>query len=410
MEYFVEQATSHREAEHKIRSKYGDKARIMHHRTIRMGGFLGLFQREGVEVTGYFSHEPIKPRPEAVRRAADLEEEKRRLLTAVKTDKTEKSGQSEKSDKTMEMVLDELRRLRESVQQPVAPVPADHPTIVHVEEVLAFNDFTPTYIDDIVRRIRSEFSMEALEDVETVEERVVEWIGESIQIAEPNRQRRPDVFVLVGPTGVGKTTTIAKLAAHYGVTTNGSTRRNEVRIITIDNYRIGAKEQIETYGTIMGIPVSCVDSAADMKKQIALYQDADVIFVDTIGKSPRQFSQLGEMNEVVRACGSNAQVHLAVSATTKTSDLYELLRQFEPFGYRSIIVTKLDETTRIGNVISVLHEKQKPISYLTDGQRVPENLAVGSVERLVLTLERLRINRRKLSERFPIPEHGDVNG
>ena len=402
MEYFVEQAASHREAESKIRTKYGDKARIMHHKTIRLGGFLGLFTREGVEVTGYFSHEPLKGRPETSRKSADLEEEKRKILGSVK------------SEKTIDMVLKELQTIKEKMDQPQqAPVPqaTDHSTLARMEELLRYNDFTPGYIAAMIKRLRATFSIDELDDQEMVEAQLVDWIGESIQIYQPERGDHPTVFVLVGPTGVGKTTTIAKLAAVHGM--NGNANGNSpasVRIITIDNYRIGAREQIETYGSIMDIPVACVDSVQEMKKQITLFQDTDVVFVDTIGKSPRQFSQLGEMNEVVRACGGSAQVHLAISATTKTSDLYELLRQFEPFGYRSIIVTKLDETTRIGNVISVLHEKQKPISYLTDGQRVPENLERATVERLLLTLEELRVNRRRIAETYAKPNDGESNG
>ncbi len=398
MEYFVEQAASHREAEAKIREKYGDKARIMHHKTVRMGGFFGLFTREGVEVTGYFSHEPPRSRTEAPRKPVDLEEEKRKILGSVK------------SDKTMDLVLKELQSIKEQMNQPVSlpATPAEHPTLGRMQQLMQHNDFTPAFITEMIKRLRATFSIDQLEDEETVEAQLVDWIGDSIRIYDGERGARPEVFVLVGPTGVGKTTTIAKLAALHGM--NGSQRPANVRMITIDNYRIGAREQIETYGNIMDIPVACVDTAQEMKKQIALYQDADIVFVDTIGKSPRQFSQLGEMNEVVRACGGSAQVHLAISATTKTSDLYELMRQFEPFGYRSIIITKLDETTRIGNVISVLHEKQKPVSYLTDGQRVPENLEPATAERLLLTLEEFRINRRQVAQRFANPNDGESNG
>lgn len=398
MEYFVEQAASHREAETKIRQKYGDKARIMHHKTVRMGGIFGLFTREGVEVTGYFSHEPPRGRTEPPRKPTDLEEEKRKILGSVK------------SDKTMDLVLKELQSIKEQMGQPTTAVvaPGEHPTLTRMQELMQHNDFTPSYIAEMIKRLRGAFSIEQLEDQEAVEAQLVDWIGDSIRIFRGERSTRPEVFILVGPTGVGKTTTIAKLAALHGM--NGNGRSADVRMITIDNYRIGAREQIETYGNIMDIPVASVDTAQEMKKQLALYQDSDVVFVDTIGKSPRQFSQLGEMNEVVRACGGSAQVHLAISATTKTSDLYELLRQFEPFGYRSIIITKLDETTRIGNVISVLHEKQKPVSYLTDGQRVPENLEPASAERLLLTLEEFRINRRQIAQRFANPNDGESNG
>jgi flagellar biosynthesis protein FlhF len=393
MEYFVEQATSHREAEAKVRAKYGDRARIMHHKTVRMGGFLGLFSKEGVEVTGYFSHET--QRQEAPRmRQTNLEEEKQKILGTVK------------SDKTLEQVLKEIQSLKESLgnreDEERAPAPAEkqeHESIQKIEDVLAQNDFTPSYIRGITARLRRELSVDELDDYETVQQTVVDWIGESVGVTKEMPDRKPNIFVLVGPTGVGKTTTIAKLAAMYGIGSGGKSTA-DVRVLTIDNYRIGARQQIETYGEIMDIPVASVESVEEMKKQMALFEGVDYIFVDTIGKSPREFKRLGEMNELLRACGGKTSTHLAMSATTKTSDMYELLQQFEPFNYKSVVLTKLDETTRVGNVISVLSEKQKPISFITDGQGVPQDISVASVEKLLINLEGFKIDRQRVEERF----------
>jgi flagellar biosynthesis protein FlhF len=267
---------------------------------------------------------------------------------------------------------------------------------------MSMNDFAPNYASNIVERIKREFSLEALNDFEAVQTQVVDWIGESIRIhKDEGFQSRPRVIVLVGPTGVGKTTTIAKLAAAYGL--GGSSGRPlSVRMITIDNYRIAAKAQIETYGNIMGIPVSCVETFDDLRKTVALYaQDVDLILVDTIGKSPRDVVKLAEMKQLLAACGSNADVHLALAATTKSSDMREILQQFEPFNYRSVIVTKLDETIRVGNVVSALQDKGKSVSYITDGQRVPQDIARASIQRFLINLEGFRIDRRHVDERFP---------
>jgi flagellar biosynthesis protein FlhF len=390
MEYFVEQAPSHLDAERKVRAKYGEKARIMHHKTIRMGGFLGLFAREGVEVTGYISATPARGEP--AKKPGDFEEEKKKILGAVK------------SEKTMDMVLQELKEIKERMgdrEAQAAAVPATdsgpHPTLSKLRERLFHNEFTPDYVDRIVARARATFSVDELEDERLVQNRVLEWIGETIDTSRPLTGERPQVFVLVGPTGVGKTTTIAKLAAMHAF--NGATPRN-VRILTIDNYRIGAKEQIETYGSIMEIPVASIDSQKEMKKQMALAADADMVFVDTIGKSPREFTKLAEMNELLHGTGGGDHVHLAVSATTKTADLKEILRQFEPFGYSSVIVTKVDETNRLGNIISVLNEKQKPVSYLTDGQNVPEDIRPASVEQILLSLEGFQVDRQMIEDKF----------
>ncbi|MFW5783353.1 MAG: flagellar biosynthesis protein FlhF, partial [Spirochaetota bacterium] len=276
MEYFVEQAPTHREAEERVRTKYGDAARIMHHRSVRIGGFLGMFTREGVEVTGYFSREPRRQvgtdalsRPVERTQAAgvgsnggasatgensppgasgpvparggggSLDEEKRKLLDVMRG-----------GDKTLDTVLSEIRSLRDSLGGGHAE---EHPTIAEVRLLLEQNDFSPDYVRTMTDRMRRELSVEELSDRDGVHARVVEWIGQSIRIHEPRSTGKPEILILVGPTGVGKTTTIAKLAAMYGL--ERSKKARDIRVLTIDNYRIGARQQIETYGQIMDIPV-----------------------------------------------------------------------------------------------------------------------------------------------------------
>jgi len=150
----------------------------------------------------------------------------------------------------------------------------------------------------------------------------------------------------------------------------------------------------------MGVPVSCVETAEDLKKTLALHSDADLVLVDTIGKSPRDAVRLAEMQRLVAACGPQAEVHLAVTATMKTSDMAETLRQFEPFGYRAVVLTKLDETNRVGNAISVLAERRKALSYVTTGQRVPQDIERAAVPALLTRLEGFRIDRARLDARY----------
>jgi flagellar biosynthesis protein FlhF len=330
--------------------------------------------------------------PKAYRKPSDLEEEKKKFLAAAN-----------KNDPTLQMVLSEVRTIKEKIDAGAAARTnsVEHASIGRISELLGINDFSPSYSRDIIERIKKDFSLEALDNFDALQEKVVDWIGESLKIhKEGGFQTRPRIMVLVGPTGVGKTTTIAKLAAVYGL--GGGSRPYSVRMITIDNYRIAARKQIETYGDIMGIPVSCVETFDDLRKTIALYsEDVDIILVDTIGKSPRDNIKLAEMKQLLSACGSHAEVHLAMAATTKSSDIREILQQFEPFNYRSIIVTKLDETIRVGNVISALTEKGKSVSFITDGQRVPQDIVPASVVRFLINLEGFKIDRRRIDERFP---------
>jgi flagellar biosynthesis protein FlhF len=172
-------------------------------------------------------------------------------------------------------------------------------------------------------------------------------------------------------------------------------------MITIDTYRIAAKQQIEKYGNIMEIPVFCVETHEELRKAINDSREADLILIDTIGESPRESVKLGEMKQLLAVCGSQAEVHLALAATTKSSDIRDILKQFEPFDYQSVIVTKLDETIRLGNVVSVLADQGKSISYITDGQRVPMDIARAAAVRFLINLEGFKIDRDKIEQRFP---------
>ncbi len=384
MEYFTEQGTTHREAIERVRAKYGDAAQILTQRVVRTGGVLGFFAREGVELTGYVRQDAAK---EAVNRKPDLEEEKRRLLASIQ-------------DRTLQEVLSEVRDLKRTVEAYRSPdSPAEHPNLKAMDELLALNEFNEDYRRGMLERLRSEFSLDALEDWDAVQDAVLEWIAGDISVARFAEGSGTRVFVLVGPTGVGKTTTIAKLAAIHKIGIGGLPPR-DVRMITIDSYRIGAKQQIETYGDIMGVPTSCVETAEDLAKTIAMYKDVDLILVDTIGKSPREAVKLAEMKQILEACGKGAEVHLAMAATTKATDMEDILRQFEPFDYSAVVVTKLDETNRLGNVISVLCQRRKPVSYLTDGQKVPQDIAPAEIPRLLLGLEGFRVDRGKIEEKY----------
>jgi flagellar biosynthesis protein FlhF len=150
----------------------------------------------------------------------------------------------------------------------------------------------------------------------------------------------------------------------------------------------------------MRIPVSFAETPSDLKKLIALYSDVDIILIDTIGKSQKDYKKLAEMKELLETCGKHTDTFLAVSATTKYKDLEEIFGQYEPFKYSSVVITKLDETSQIGNIISILAKKRKSAVFITDGQKVPQDIEKATVMRFLMQLEGLHINREYLEKKY----------
>jgi len=415
MESYTEQGTSRKECELKITEKYKRPFKVLGEKNIRVGGFMGLFSKPAVQVEFYFTPEyyrnpmthyqtgmlPVWPSDNAENRQrqythtpSELEEEKKKVLAAAATASGKDASQK---------ILDSLNELKEKIE--TGGKKEEHPSFLRAMELLRANDFSQNYINGMLERLRKELTLETLDDSDAVQDRLLEWIGESISIfKEEEKQRKPRIMVLVGPTGVGKTTTIAKLAAIYGIGTD-EISASEVRMITIDAFRICAKEQLESIGNIMQIPVSCVVDKSSLRREIALHaENTDLILVDTIGKSPKDAQKLGEMKEILDGAGRGAEFHLVISASTKTSDIEDIMRQFEPFNYKSVVLTKMDETDRIGNIISALAEKRKSISYITDGQTVPVDIRRASVVRFLINLDGFKIDREKIEERFPSGE------
>jgi flagellar biosynthesis protein FlhF len=387
--YFSEQARTHGECLEKIKTRYGNGAKVLLEETVRKGGFLGLGGHEEVKMTGSYGYAAPPP-------ARDLETAKREVLAAAGKSMPEAALQ----------ILKEIRRLSEKVEgmagQPAVKEIREHSSLQRLEEDLFSNDFSPAFIQGMLDRVRKEFPLEELDNYEEVQKRVVLWIGEKISLyQEPELKKKPRIIVLVGPTGVGKTTTIAKLAALYGELSDGSWRHS-VRLVTLDKYRIGGEYQLEKYGEIMKIPVNAVENYENLRKVLALYREGvDFVLVDTIGKSPRNYEDLGKMKAVLDACPSKAELYLCITASTKMTDIKEILKQFEPFKYKSVIITKLDETSRIGNVICALAEEEKKISFVTTGQTaVPSNIDRSSIVQLLIKLEGFAVDRDILDSRF----------
>lgn len=185
---------------------------------------------------------------------------------------------------------------------------------------------------------------------------------------QPGRRR---LVALVGPTGVGKTTTIAKLAANFRLR-----EKRRVGLITVDTYRVAAVEQLRTYADIIDLPMEVVATPREMREAVARMQELDLVLLDTAGRSPRDEVQIQELKSMLGEAQPD-EVHLVLSSTASARSLVPTAERFAEVGATSLLLTKLDEATSLGHLLELFRRTGLPASYLTNGQNVPDDIEVA---------------------------------
>jgi len=206
-------------------------------------------------------------------------------------------------------------------------------------------------------------------DPESVFMKALEMLSQALPIANDNLLETGGIVALVGPTGVGKTTTIAKLAAKF-ILRHGS---SQVALITTDNYRIGAHEQLNTYGRLLDVPVRVASSANELRTLINGFSDKRLILIDTAGMSQRDMKLVEQIN-TLKQNELSIRSYLVMSAATEYKAMNAIIKAFSVFAPQANILTKLDEAVTIGSAISSIIEHNLPLSFITDGQQVPEDI------------------------------------
>lgn len=285
----------------------------------------------------------------------------------------------------LEEIRHALHDLREEGARPVGvPTP-----LRHIYRHLVAHDVTPA----VARRLLGGLagSREARRGRVSEAERARAAAAGRFRVSGPigpgRRQRR---VALVGPTGVGKTTSIAKLAGQLGPA--GHLR---VALLTLDTYRIGAVAQLQIYADLLRVPLHVVRTPDEAGRALAAACEADLVLVDTMGRSPRGAEGIAAVGHVLGAI-PDLEVHLAVSATTTRADLEEVLLRFRPLGYHHLLATKLDEARSAGPLLGLALERDLTVSYLSTGQEVPDDLEVATPRRLAhLLIPETRPARRR---------------
>lgn len=285
--------------------------------------------------------------------------------------------------------LDELHAMVEKLCEHAASAPAhDLPeALFHVFTSLIEADVDETTAREWMDRLRGEGLPRSLDDAAVVMSRVAEYLEAEISVSGPitmdaNKCR---VVALVGPTGVGKTTTIAKLAANYRLR-----EKRRVGLITVDTYRVAAVEQLRTYADIIDLPMEVVATPREMREAVARMNHLDLVLMDTAGRSPRDEVRIQELKSMLTEAEPD-EVHLVLSSTAGAKSLINTAERFADAGTTSLLMTKIDEANSLGHLVSVVRSVPLPVSYLTDGQNVPDDIQVaqsGAMAGMLLGMSR----------------------
>jgi flagellar biosynthesis protein FlhF len=247
---------------------------------------------------------------------------------------------------------------------------------------------------DLVGQLKRECTSDELTNAAAVKTRLRNTVDAEIRCAAPIAATpgRRRVVALVGPTGVGKTTTIAKLAANFRL-------RDGIRmgLVTVDTYRIAAVEQLRTYAEIIDLPMKVVTSPREMRRALDELNGLDLVLIDTAGRSPRDELKIQELKSLLAEARVD-EVHLVLSLVASARSLEATAEKFAPAGTTALILTKLDEAVGMGSLLSVSRRVPLPISYLTTGQDVPDDIEHAEarrISRLVLGEETLFTRRRE---------------
>ena len=316
-------------------------------------------------------------------------------------EKSEKKSQSSLNNENHSPVKEESNRFvslgemaKVKEQQPISSTPLNKTaTLMNHKEQLNFlkmlynilmdNEVDEKYVnqilDDLDNVLTSGSSLDYL--ISNVYQKLV------LKFGKPNvislSEKKPKIVFIIGPTGVGKTTTIAKIASKFKIE-----KKKNVAFITTDTYRIAATDQLNVYADILSSPVSIVYDINDFNNEVAKYSDMDLVLVDTAGFSHKNQTQKDELKKLLSLVSEDyeKEIYLVLSATTKYHDLKEIVDTYKSFTDFKIIFTKLDETGAYGNILNMKLYTQADLSYVTTGQNVPDDIEVVDSQKIVKQL------------------------
>ncbi len=342
-----------------VKHDLGRDAVILHTRRFRKGGFLGFFGKETVEVMAALDTPPPVPPPE--RKAAAH---------------TVAAPRGDEDAKVTAMQL-EMATMRKMVEQVLAKLPRQEKHQSPLYDLLVRNDIDAAIAENLVQGLPEDGPLTGNNPAfvrQLLIERMTNYLQRVEGIVPPESGCK--VVAFIGPTGVGKTTTIAKLAADFTFS-----QGMKVAVVTADTYRISAVEQLKTYADIIDVPLEIVYTPDEMKAALFRHRDKRLVFIDTAGRSPRNQYQLAELQALL-AVDPYIETNLVLSATTKYADALDAVNRFSVCSPQKFLFTKLDEATNLGTVFNLLYQFPTTLSYVTTGQNVPDDIELANPVKL----------------------------
>jgi flagellar biosynthesis protein FlhF len=400
METRIFQGSTMAEALERVKSELGRDAVILNTRVREQRGLLGLRRREVYEITAGKGLN-VLPRGGAVRRSVSDDAPARPRMGAyarpTPTSRAAIGGAtvaatpgaalmetpaagaaalmalSKEMDGLKSLVKDLVTHVRSNKNPQVPEELFDH--YMRLIEGQVADEVALEIVQTISRHNRPEL----LQNADFIRNCIAEQIEKILPVSGPITRTKatgPHVVALIGPTGVGKTTTIAKLAAHLRLR-----EKRKVGLITIDTYRIAAIDQLKKYADILGAPLRIVTSPEEMPEVLASMSDMDFVLIDTAGRSPNDVLKLNELKSFLEKAGPD-EVHLVLSSTCGAKALELATERFGDVRVDKVIFTKIDEASEVGVVLNVVRKLNKRLSYVTTGQAVPDDIEVGQGRRL----------------------------
>lgn len=376
------QGKTEKEATETAKKELGDGVVVMNVKEVKRKGLFAFLKSPLVEVTVALEEEPDRMLPvrktTANSQTASGAGAGTGKLKDVKDDKTE--AIEEKLESLQSLIEKQLQinePEKESEEEKTAGEAEEKPEDSNVRflrllyHTMLENEINEKYANQIIDELDSVLKPNMPIDymLSNVYQKMILKFGQSEGITEP--EKGPKIIFFIGPTGVGKTTTIAKIASRYTVE-----EKKKIALFTTDTYRIAAAEQLRTYANILEVPFRVIYSVEEMQQGIGEFKGFDYIFMDTAGHSHQNIKQREAMNDFIQAVDENLEkeVYLVVSATTKYKDLISIADAYCGMTDYKLIFTKLDETTSLGNLLNLKLHTGAPLSYVTCGQNVPDDI------------------------------------